>query len=131
MIYVTSGRNRHEQSLVTEVITWLSCSKRLLTTYEFYEAIKIKSPDKWGDTGDDISDFSQAVLLSCGGLVEREKVYSPYHGFEVETFRFIHLSVQDFYLVLGELENDRNMPKKTQTSIALSCIASEAHCEIS
>lgn len=87
-----------QRNLVKKIIIFLSFTERRLTTRELRSAITTAT-NSVGATGDvsDIVEFEEMVVMTCAGLVETERLYSPIHGRMSTFFRFIHLSASEYF----------------------------------
>jgi hypothetical protein len=87
-----------ERHLATKIITWLTGTERRLDVRELRAAIISSSkPNTSLNAADSVEEFVQSVIMTCGGLVEVEEMYSPVHQGVSKFFRFIHLSVPEYF----------------------------------
>ncbi|KAF2177985.1 hypothetical protein K469DRAFT_754797 [Zopfia rhizophila CBS 207.26] len=98
--------NTAEKDMARRIFSWLLYSKRPLTTRELQVAISQENVIQANDE-DEFSDFKRTVIMSCAGLVEVQKTFSPTFVSEVMSFQFIHLSARE-YLSSQQLDENRN-----------------------
>ncbi|KAJ8115345.1 hypothetical protein OPT61_g2995 [Boeremia exigua] len=86
-----------ERDLARRVFAWLIHCKRPLTVRELRVAVSQETTMNVNDE-DDFVDFRRAVILSCSGLVEAQRLSKPAVASSVDSFQFIHLSAKKFLL---------------------------------
>jgi hypothetical protein len=87
-----SQANNAERILAKKIFIWLTYARGVLNKRQLEEAVISGNGNSGCD--DQYSDFNHAVIMCCAGLVEVKQGVRD----DVETyFRFIHLSVQEFF----------------------------------
>src|SRR5207248_2049973 len=77
------------------VFTWLLHSKQRLTVGELHEAYILAKKTAKNSRKNPFDDFENAVILTCGGLVESEQIPDRVSSSRNRCFRLIHASVRD------------------------------------
>ncbi|KAK3319509.1 hypothetical protein B0T19DRAFT_268571 [Cercophora scortea] len=92
------ARYERERDLASRVLVWLTYGMTHLDTMQLREAITPIEEAAAGSAEDQRSDdaFEDAVLWACAGLVERFRD-GPASETQHRGFRFIHLSVKEFF----------------------------------
>lgn len=85
-----------ERRLAQWVITWLLYSRRPLTVTELKETLKVMDTETSNNTAD-IPNFEEAVLLTCGSLVEPGSTVDVRYPTPAASFRLVHLSVKEYF----------------------------------
>ena len=91
-----SLQNLPDQDFASWVFMWLTFSSRSLSAKELEYTFTIRNAND-EDASIDFSDFNATVVTTCGSLVERGILYHPKSMMEYTGFRFIHLSVYEFF----------------------------------
>lgn len=91
-----SLQNRSDQDFASWVFMWLSFSSRSLSAKELEYTFMVRDTNE-EDIGIDFPDFNATVVTTCGSLVERGIVYHPESMIGYTGYRFIHLSVYEFF----------------------------------
>jgi hypothetical protein len=86
-----------EKELAKQVVIWLSFTKRQMTTRELQEAVQSGDDDEEPGEEEQLSDFTQRVVMTCAGLVEIENMHDPIQGRSIDFFRLIHLSAEEYF----------------------------------
>ena len=103
IIQLILGGNQASKLLAKRIFTWLLHSRREISGNEL-EQILIFGTSTKSVCADTFQNFSETVLLTCAGLVERETGQVGKLDDTSPPFRFIHLSVQAY--LLSSLEHD-------------------------
>jgi hypothetical protein len=91
-----------QQMLARRIFAWLTYSATTLTIRQLHEAITIEEArDSEKDHTSKYADFTQTVIITCGGLVDQHFVDPVNHQGET-TFGFIHLSIFQFFQHLSK-----------------------------
>jgi len=90
--------NDAEKNLAKHIFSWLTFSLTRMNSRQLQDAFRVSGMN--GKVEDDpydvFSDFENAVILTCAGLVERYSIISVTN--EVESgLRFVHLSVGEYF----------------------------------
>jgi|SRR5690242_16841774 len=101
------GQPQGDRVLAKNVLSWISCALRPLTTGELCHALSIKEGDEELDS-DDIPDVED-ILSVCAGLVTVEE--------ESQIVRLVHYTTQDYLESIRETWNPN-----AQYDIASSCL---------
>jgi hypothetical protein len=91
-----SLRSRSDQDFASWVFMWLTFSCRHMMSTELEATFMLRSSNM-DDNDSDFSDFNATLLATCGSLVEQGTVYHPRSLTNVPGYRFIHLSVYEFF----------------------------------
>ncbi|OCL08347.1 hypothetical protein AOQ84DRAFT_42671 [Glonium stellatum] len=103
-----------ERDLAQRILVWLTFAIRPLTYRELNEALTVKDNQTCKDYSNQFSDLQETIAIVCGGLVERTT--SSYAGGNEEfTFRFIHLSVKEYFTKIRKASN----PAKSSQGLLL------------
>lgn len=119
-----------ERELAKQVFTWLSFSKRQMTVRELQQAIQPEADnaEQEEEEKEELSDFSQRVVMTCAGLVEIEILHDPVQDRPTDFFPFIHLSAKAYFsgeegaLVLRKQANLSIDPCQANVTIAKTCL---------
>lgn len=107
--------DKPSQELAATMCTWVAHAQRGLSTMELREAAR--KPQNTFDEADKLPNFEDAILLSCGGLLERRP-----DG----TIQFIHRTAKDFIFTMEEdpSEVHRFMESRSdaEASLSLHCL---------
>jgi hypothetical protein len=91
---ICQGR-KVEQNLAKWVIKWLAFSERPLSSEELQDSTHVMDGDMKSRAS--FPNFERAVVEACASLVESVMVVDSRSSKAVVSFRFIHLSAQDFF----------------------------------
>lgn len=106
------------------IIMWLTFAKRPLTAAELEETTKIFNEGHSQRPGR--RDFDKVVVMVCASLVEKATLYN---AGDISSFRFIHSTVQEYFLELFSAERISELPEDIRRDVALVA-TSTPHSEI-
>ena len=118
-----------ERILAKRTIAWLSHCRRVMSLAELQGALAVHEGEVLDATPEQQLLFGRALLTSCAGLIERELRYSHSHKSNIVTFRFMHLSVMEFFSERAPV-SQQGPEIKSAASKYLVCKESDAHVQI-
>ncbi|ORY05553.1 hypothetical protein BCR34DRAFT_604476 [Clohesyomyces aquaticus] len=115
-----------EQNLARWIIKWLSVAKRPMTSKELQESTQVI--DQHVRSKQDFPNFNRAVIEACASLVECSMVEDPRYDEPVPSFRFIHLSAQEYFTGTNENADGRISIAESHLEIARGCLQYLTFC---
>lgn len=110
--------NQAEQRIVRWIVKWLSTSLRQITAIELEETLRLMDAEAVAES-DNNPEFERSVIETCAGLVESIALDDPRYHSKVLCFRFIHLSVKEYFssdamqgLAVDEVESHYDIARR-------------------
>jgi len=128
-----NGAGQTQRDLARRVIVWLTYSIRPLTGRQLYEALEGVDIGPADNGPSQFHHWAEAVILACGGLIERYLLDSgnQFTTASEPCFRFIHLSVREHLEHIGHAFRAKEgiqslIPPKSVANLKLttSCLQS-------
>jgi hypothetical protein len=96
ILLLISQAGRTSQNLAAKIFLWLTYCKTPMSSKQIHQAFVVEGAPALDHENETIIEFEDAVIMTCGGLVERfpmDSVLPSQKG--TCSFRFIHISIKE------------------------------------
>lgn len=127
---LVDGAGQTQRELAKRVIVLLAYSRRPLTVRQVYGALEVVDIVPDDSTLPQFHTWTEAVIMACGGLIERCQFDSgnQIHNALEPGFRFIHLSVKEHLEGIGHTFRARNGKRSLIPPKSIANLKITTHC---